>query len=479
MEYEAGSLRPGLPTYTLVDVSKHKTKDTGIWVTYKSGVYDITKYVSSHPGGSKILLAAGGSMEPFWNMYGVHKQPEILKIAEQHRIGNITERPVVDKASSDDPFRNDPVRNPVLIPSSKKPFNAEPPSEMLVDNFLTPNELFYVRNHLPVPDIDVKKYSLEVQGSRKGVAFSFADLQKRFKKKTVAAVVQCAGNRRSEMVKLKSVKGLNWGSSAIGNAEWSGVALNDLLKRSGIDLDTTEKKHLLFEGIDKGPEGAVYGASIPIDLARALKDEIIVAYEMNGTEIPRDHGYPVRVIIPGVLGARQVKWLRKIYLSDEESECHWQRRDYKGFNSSIDWHNVDFDSAVAISQLPVVSAICDPPEGTELEEGADEVTVRGYAWSGGGRGIIRVDVSADGGKTWHNAEIKPNGQSLYRAFAWSFWEMTIPIPEGKKGEMELICKAVDVSYNVQPDSVEGIWNLRGVLNNAWHRVKVTVPPSSG
>ena len=280
------------------------------------------------------------------------------------------------------------------------------------------------------------------------------------------------------MVKLKSVKGLNWEGAAIGNAEWSGVSLNDLLKYSGFDIENTSKKHLLFEGMDKGPEGSVYGASIPIELARMLKDDIIVAYEMNGADIPRDHGYPVRIIIPGVLGARQVKWLNKIYFSDEESECHWQRRDYKGFNSSIDWHNVDFDSAVSISQLPVVSAICDPAEGSELEPGADEVTLRGYAWSGGGRAIIRVDVSADGGKTWHNAEIQPNGQSPFRAYAWSLWEATVPIPEGTKGKVELVCKAVDISYNVQPDSVEGIWNLRGVLNNAWHRVNVHVPTSS-
>lgn len=280
------------------------------------------------------------------------------------------------------------------------------------------------------------------------------------------------------MVNIKSVKGLNWGAAAIGNAEWSGVMLTDLLKLSGIDLDKTNKKHLVFEGMDKGPEGSVYGASLPIELARSLKDEIIIAYEMNKEEIPRDHGYPVRVIIPGVVGARQVKWLNKIYLSDEESECHWQRRDYKGFNSSVDWHNVNFDSSVAIMQLPVVSAICDPPEGAELEEGSEDVTVRGYAWSGGGRGIIRVDVSADGGKTWHVAELQPNGQTPYRTWAWTLWEASVPLPEGHVGLVELICKAVDVSYNVQPDGVEGVWNLRGVLNNAWHRVKVTLPPLS-
>ncbi|XP_076457669.1 sulfite oxidase-like [Babylonia areolata] len=481
VENSYGALRPELPTYTLQDVSKHKTRDTGIWVTYKNAVYDITDYVASHPGGSKILLAAGGSMEPFWNMYGVHKQDSILQIAEQYRIGNITERVGSEVVSGDDPYAKEPVRSPILIPSSRKPFNAEPPSQLLAEKFLTPNDLFYVRNHLPVPTIDPLKYSLAIQGSQRGAVYSLAQLKKQFKKKSVAAVVQCAGNRRSEMVKIKSVKGLNWGMAAIGNAEWSGVVLNDLLKFSGIDLEGTEKKHLVFEGMDRGPEGAVYGASIPIELARALKDEIIVAYEMNGEEIPRDHGYPVRVIIPGVVGARQVKWLNKIYLSDEESECHWQRRDYKGFNSSVDWHNVDFDSSVAIMQLPIISAICDPPEGTELEEGAEEVTLRGYAWSGGGRAVVRVDVSADGGKTWQTADLHPNGQSPYRSWAWSLWEATVPLPQGaaaRGGEVELVCKAVDIAYNVQPDSVEGIWNLRGVLSNAWHRVKVTAPPPS-
>ena len=478
IDSKPGALRPDLPTYSLADVSRHKTKETGIWVTYNNAVYDITDYVASHPGGSKILIAAGGPLEPFWNLYGVHKQPAILEMAEHYRIGNITEKPSSGPTSSNDPYANDPERSPVLIPSSRKPFNAEPPSMLLAEKFLTPNDLFYVRNHLPVPNIDVAKYSLEVQGSQRSAVFSYAQLQKQFKKKSVTAVVQCAGNRRSEMVKIKSVKGLNWGSAAIGNAEWSGVSLSDLLKYSGIDLDGTNKKHLVFEGMDKGPEGSVYGASIPIEMARALKDDIIIAYEMNGEKIPRDHGYPVRVIIPGIVGARQVKWLNKVYLSDEESECHWQRRDYKGFNSSIDWHNVNFDSSEAIMQLPVISAICEPVEGTELEEGAEEVTLRGYAWSGGGRAVIRVDVSADGGKTWHTADIQPNGQSQYKSWAWKLWEATIPIPEGTKGDVQLICKAVDISYNVQPDSVEGIWNLRGVLSNAWHRVTVMVPPSS-
>jgi sulfite oxidase len=185
----------------------------------------------------------------------------------------------------------------------------------------------------------------------------------------------------------------------------------------------------------------------------------------------------VRIIIPGIVGARQVKWLTTIKLSQEESSCHWQQNDYKGFHSSIDWHNVDFKCVPAIMELPVQSAICEPIGETELEEDADEVTVKGYAYSGGGRGIVRVDVSIDGGKTWNAAVLNQPKQPLYKTFAWTFWEATLPIPENHDGKVKIICKAVDTSYNVQPDNVEGIWNLRGVLSNAWHRIQVVVPKS--
>ncbi|XP_071175945.1 sulfite oxidase-like [Mytilus edulis] len=474
-----GGVQPGLPTYTLSDVEKHKTKEKRIWVTYKNGVYDITDYVTSHPGGTKILLAAGGSIEPYWNMYGVHKQGEIVEMLEELRIGNITEKPKEQAFDKNDPYANDPKRHPAIIPASSKPFNGEPPSAILTDNFLTPNDLFYIRNHLPVPDVNLKSYKLDisVQGPGKFTSFSFDDLKRKFHKKSTAVVLQCAGNRRSEMVKIKPVKGLNWGTSAIGNAEWSGPCLDDLLKQAGIDIDQVTQKHILFCGMDKDPAGSPYEASIPIELARLLKRDIIVAYEMNGQEIPRDHGYPVRIIIPGIVGARQVKWLTSIKLSNEESMCHWQQNDYKGFHSSIDWNNVNFKSVPAIMELPVTSAICEPIEGTDLAPDADEVTVKGYAWSGGGRGIVRVDVSIDGGKTWDSATLSPPKQPMYKTFAWTFWEATLPIPKNHKGKVEIICKAADLSYNVQPDSVEGIWNLRGVLSNAWHRVNISIPKS--
>lgn len=477
----AATLEPGiiidnLPTYSLADVRKHKSKDQGIWVTYKNGVYDVTDYVDSHPGGNKILLAAGGDIGPYWNMYGAHKQHEIYEILEGMRIGNILEIPERKASDEKDPYRNDPERHPALIPSSEKPFNAEPPVSLLMQDYLTPNDLFFVRNHLPVPEINVESYRLNIaiEGAGKNKALNLYALKSAFPKKSVVTTVQCAGNRRSDMVQIKPVKGLNWGIAAISTAKWSGASLNDVLKYCGIDIDKVDFDHLQFEGMDTGPDGTTYGASIPVEMARLLKNDIILAYEMNDTDIPRDHGYPVRIIIPGVVGARQVKWLNKIILSKEESSSHWQQRDYKGFNSSIDWHNVDFSKSQAIQYLPVQSAICEPEDGQTLPD-ADEVTVRGYAWSGGGRGIYRVDVSADGGKTWTTADLQPSEQSTYKAWAWVFWEASVPIPEGHNGKIELVCKACDAQYNVQPDSVEGIWNLRGCLSNAWHRINVAVP----
>ncbi|KAH3825782.1 sulfite oxidase-like [Dreissena polymorpha] len=479
--HEPGLVVKGLPTYTLKDVKAHKDPASRVWVTYKNGVYDVTDYVAGHPGGNKILLAAGGDIGPFWDMYAQHKQGEIYEMLEKLRIGNILEVEERKDADKSDPYANDPKRHPALIPSSVKPFNAEPPVSLLIHNYITPNDLFFVRNHLPVPQINIKDFKLDIaiDGSeKKAKSFTVDTLKKVFPKRKITTTLQCAGNRRSEQIKIKPVKGLNWGMAAISTAEWTGATLDDVLKHCGVDIEKVNFAHIQFEGMDRGPDGTSYGASIPMEMARMLKNEIIIAYEMNGVDIPRDHGYPLRVIVPGTVGARQVKWLNKIVLSNEESGSHWQQRDYKGFNASVDWDTVDFKKSHAIQFLPVNSAICEPEEGQTLEKDADEVTLKGYAWSGGGRGIFRVDVSADGGKTWRTADLLEKPESLkqtdYRAWAWVFWEATIPLPENHDGKVELVCKASDSQYNVQPDSVEGVWNLRGCLNNAWHRVHVNV-----
>ncbi|XP_078390695.1 sulfite oxidase, mitochondrial [Cetorhinus maximus] len=467
------------PIYTRQDVAKHKTMADGVWVTYKSGVYDITEFVGLHPGGNKIMLAAGGGVEPFWAMYAVHKQEHVYKMLEEYKIGELSpEDQKLVTSDVNDPYGNEPLRHPVLKVNSLKPFNAEPPLEILSDNYLTPNEIFFKRNHLPVPEVDPNKFRLEIMGEgMKSIQLTLDDLKTKFPKHTITAALQCAGNRRSEMNAVRQVKGLNWGMAAVGNATWRGAKLSDVLKYAGLPEDTNAK-HVQFEGLDKDESGSPYGASISIRKALAKDGDVLLAYEMNGEDLSRDHGFPLRVIVPGVVGARNVKWLSKIIVSKEESKSHWQVNDYKGFSPSVDWDTVDFSTAPAIQELPIQSAITTPCNGDYLSVEDDEVTVKGYAWSGGGQEVIRVDVSLDGGKTWQVAELTGEKQDEGRAWAWKLWQLTVPLPKGQKN-LEIICKAVDNNYNVQPDTVAPIWNLRGVLNNSWSRVKVTIKPSSG
>ncbi|XP_022538148.2 sulfite oxidase, mitochondrial [Astyanax mexicanus] len=474
-----------LPVYTQDEVSKHSSLDEGIWVTYKGSVYDITKFVSMHPGGDKILLAAGRALEPFWALYAVHGQEHVLEILSEYKVGvlRLEDCKKQELSNPADPYSTDPPRHPALVINSSKPFNGEPPPALLTDNYITPSALFFKRNHLPVPQIDPDKYRLQIEGLPGGaVSLSLEDLKTRFPKHTVTATLQCAGNRRSDMNKVKQVKGLNWGVAAISNATWSGASLRDVLCHYGFGPEVAAKaQHVQFEGLDRDVTGTSYGASIPLNKAVSEEGDVLLAYEMNGEDLPQDHGYPVRVVVPGVVGARNVKWLGKIVVSEEESQSHWQQNDYKGFSPSIDWDTVDYKSAPAIQELPVQSAITQPAEGAVVDRDMEEVTVKGYAWSGGGREVVRVDVSLDGGKTWHVAELQSGKKGQQpapppppgRAWAWKLWEITIPLPEGAQ-ELELVCKAVDSSYNSQPDSMAPIWNLRGVLSNAWHRVKVNV-----
>lgn len=380
-----------------------------------------------------------------------------------------------------DPYASDPERHPALRINNLKPFNAEPPPEILSDSFITPSAFFFKRNHLPVPQVDASSYELHVEGLPGGVLkLSLEDLKTRFPKHTVTATLQCAGNRRSEMNKVKQVKGLNWGIAAISTATWSGATLKDVLLAAGYTPDVAKwANHVQFEGLDKDVTGTTYGASIPLNKAVYTEGDVLLAYEMNGEALPADHGFPVRVIVPGTVGARNVKWLGKIIVSGEESSSHWQQNDYKGFNPGTDWDTVDFKSAPAIQELPIQSAITTPADGAVVNRSLEEVTVKGYAWSGGGREVVRVDVSLDGGKTWQVAQLRSSekGQSpsppLARAWAWKLWELTAPLPP-KGQELEIVCKAVDNSYNMQPDTVPPIWNLRGVLSNAWHRVTVKI-----
>ncbi|KAM9252145.1 sulfite oxidase, mitochondrial [Cariama cristata] len=464
---------PRYPLYTREEVGRHRSPQDRVWVTHGTEVFDVTDFVELHPGGAdKLLLAAGGALEPFWALYAVHNQPHVLELLQEYKVGELRpeEAPLAPDATQD-PFAGDPPRHPGLRVNSQKPFNAEPPAELLTERFLTPNELFFTRNHLPVPAVDPGLYRLRVEGpGGRALSLSLSELRSRFPKHEVTATLQCAGNRRTEMSRVRPVKGLAWDIGAISTARWGGARLRDVLLHAGFEEEREGEWHVCFEGLDTDVGGAPYGASIPYGRAINPAADVLLAYEMNGKELPRDHGFPVRVVVPGVVGARSVKWLQRVAVSPAESPSHWQQNDYKGFSPCVDWDTVDYTAAPAIQELPVQSAITHPRPGAAVPAG--ELTVKGYAWSGGGREVVRVDVSLDGGRTWQVAQLAGERPVPGRAWAWALWELQAPVMAG--AELEIVCKAVDGSYNVQPDTVAPIWNLRGVLSNAWHRVHVTV-----
>ncbi|KAI9915808.1 hypothetical protein PsorP6_007201 [Peronosclerospora sorghi] len=514
--FRVGEVRSDLPVYTFKEVQDHTgANPRGTWVVYKHGVYDITKFIASHPGGRKILLAAGNSIQPFWQLYAAHNNADVHKMLETMRIGNLRNEDVEmlealrKESDGDGPYSRDPPRHPALKINSRMPFNAEPPPELLMESFITPNELFFVRNHLPVPQVDAENFRLKISGigiqKDQPVEFTVEELKTKFRHHTITTTIQCAGNRRAEMSRVKQVHGLSWDTTALSTAKWTGVLLSDVLASIGVtDTDLRNGhcecgvgenmdvcgdcnaviQHVQFEGLDTDAEGHCYGASIPISTALSPRKDVLLAFKMNGETIPRDHGFPLRAIVPGTVGARNVKFLHRIVLSSEESPSFWQQRDYKGFPPNVDYSHDDFwkFAGDSIQELPVQSAIMMPKNNSvhfvDDATRSSIVTVKGYAWSGGGRNILRVDVSVDGGKTWSQAELHASGkrQQYNRAWAWTPWELDVEVPPGTK-TLHIICKAVDTSYNVQPDTIPPIWNLRGMLNNAWHHVYVSVEES--
>jgi sulfite oxidase len=220
-----------------------------------------------------------------------------------------------------------------------------------------------------------------------------------------------------------------------------------------LGLDETERLGKRFQ----------YGASIP--LTKALGNEVILAYEMNGEALTPLHGAPLRVVVPGYIGARSVKWLERITVQDEPSQNYFQRRAYRLFSPQTDANNVIWEEGLILGEMNVSSVICSHEENNKVEAGL--VTVEGYALTGGNRHVVRVDVSGDGGKTWTQAELTNELQAM----SWRLWKADLPL---NAGEHQLIARAVDSSANSQPQDISQVWNFKGYMNNAWHRVNVIV-----
>ncbi|CCG83483.1 Putative uncharacterized protein [Taphrina deformans PYCC 5710] len=470
----------GTKTFRLDDVRSHGPDHKNVWVTRGTSVYDITEWIPAHPGGNVILNAAGGSIDAFWEIFTIHLKPEVTDILESYKIGEIDARDLVDgkvpSVAITDPFQAEPDRDRRLIVHSRKPRNAETPAEGL-KSFITTPELFYVRNHLWVPhlsDSERTNYNLVLEtldGEEKKFSLEALD---QLEQRTITATLQCSGNRRSHMNSSSPpVSGLPWASGAISTATFTGPLLSDVLKQVGVSSETKNISELHLQAV--GLEG--YGASIPLYKALDPRGDVILATMMNGYPIPRDHGSPLRLIVPGVVAARSVKFVSKLVVSDEESHSQWQRRDYKSFGPNETQQSADWDSAPAIQETPVNSAITNIEERYVVKgegiDGHDYVVVSGYAFAGGGRDIARVDISVDGGKSWKQAKMLPDNAQGSQRWAWKRWRHEVGRAEIEAGG-ELVVKAVDIGYNVQPEQHGGIHNFRGNLANAWHRVKYPV-----
>ncbi|URE32101.1 Mo-co oxidoreductase dimerization domain [Musa troglodytarum] len=376
-------------------------------------------------------------------------------------------------------YSEEPPRHPSLKVNSKEPFNAEPHRAALL-SYITPIDFFYKRNHGPIPVVDdIERYNVSIGGLvEKPLEISMFEIR-RLPKYNVVATLQCAGNRRTEMSKARTVKGVGWDVSAIGNAIWGGAKLADVLELVGISKHSSFSalggKHVEFVSIDKCKEenGGPYKASISLRQAANPEADVLLAYEMNGEILNRDHGYPLRVIVPGVIGARSVKWLDHINIIEEECQGFFMQKDYKMFPPSVNWDNINWMTRKAQMDFPVQCAICSLEDVDVVNQ--VKATIAGYAVSGGGRGIERVDISVDGGKTWLEAERYQRRNAPYQSddmnndkWAWVLFKATVDTPENAV----IIAKAVDAAANVQPEKVDAIWNLRGILNTSWHKVRV-------
>jgi hydroxyacylglutathione hydrolase len=359
------------------------------------------------------------------------------------------------------------AKHPALVVWSEEPLNAETPLDLLSETEITPNNLFFVRSHGPIPEVDPTDYRLTVRGLvGQSLTLSLQDLRQRFEHVALDAVLSCAGNRRSELAAIAPIPGqAPWGAGATGNARWEGVRLRDVLQAAGIETGAT---HVAITGLDRcTEEGELipFGGSIP--LTKALAPEVLLADQMNGNKLPPAHGYPLRMIVPGYIGARSVKWLATITVQSEPSTNYFQARTYRLYPSRVRSETTP-EQGFSLGETPVNSVICQPREGAVLT--GPHVLARGYALTGGTREIERVEVSLDRGATFITARFLGDSH----AGAWRQWEAELELGPGP---YELAVRAWDSAASTQPERAEGIWNLKGYINNSWHRVRFTVASS--
>eukprot|EP00325_Prymnesiales_sp_UTEX-LB-985_P002555 CAMPEP_0174696862 /NCGR_PEP_ID=MMETSP1094-20130205/2894_1 /TAXON_ID=156173 /ORGANISM="Chrysochromulina brevifilum, Strain UTEX LB 985" /LENGTH=836 /DNA_ID=CAMNT_0015893729 /DNA_START=39 /DNA_END=2549 /DNA_ORIENTATION=- len=373
-------------------------------------------------------------------------------------------------------------RHPDLVRlTGKHPFNVEPPLPALMEHgFITPAALHYVRNHGAVPKIEWGEHKLSVSGLvDKPTTFTMNDLLAMPSRELPVTLV-CAGNRRKEQNLTAQTIGFNWGAAGVSTSVWKGVPLRDVLIRCGIKQPGEGgANHVCFVGVEKMPKGR-YGTSINYFTAMDPACDVMLAYEQNGEPLRPDHGFPLRLIIPGYIGGRMIKWLNEITVSSEESDNFFHFNDNRVLPEHVTaeianaegwWYKPDY----IINELSINSAVAFPGhlEQVKLDKPNKTYAIKGYCYSGGGRKVIRVEVSIDGGKTWTLSKLNhPEEPTEYgRYWCWCFWELEVPLSDlWTCDTAEILVRGWDSAMNRQPENLT--WNVMGMMNNCYFRVKV-------
>lgn len=353
-----------------------------------------------------------------------------------------------------------------MIVLNDRPINAETPPHLL-DPELTPNELFFVRNNgLPPVNVDVDNWTLTIEGesAKTNKTYSLKELKSKFKEYTYRLTLECGGNGRKEF--NPPAKGNQWGLGAVGCAEWTGVRLKDVLEDVGVKSDAVyigyygEDMHLSG---DPGKEPISRG----VPISKAMQDESLIAWAMNGKTIPELNGYPLRLVFGGWPASCSGKWLSKIVVRNKVHDgTKMKGQAYRvPCNPVAPGAKVADEDMCIIESMPVKSIITFPKTGAMISL-SDSLPIRGHAWAGDNE-VSRVEYSIDFGATWNTCILsKPKNR-----YDWQQYSAKIKFP--KKGYYEVWARATDSENNSQPMLLPG-WNPKGYLNNACHRIAVKV-----
>jgi len=341
-----------------------------------------------------------------------------------------------------------------------RPINAETPPEFL-DDVITPTSRHFVRNNgIPPTDVDAATWTLTIDGFVDNpMTLSIADLRKQFDVVTMALTLECGGNGRGFF--NPPAKGNQWTYGAVACAKWTGVRLKDVLEKAGVQSNVVYTAHYGADGHLSGdPDKLPISRGVPI--AKAMTDNILIAFEMNGAPLHPLNGAPLRLVVPGWPASTAQKWLKRIELRDIVHDGpKMTGTAYRVPNRPVaPGEDVDKKDFVIMERMPVKSLVTYPANGADVGMKTD---VRGHAWSGD-RTVNKLEISLDFGTSWQTADLdKPVNSG-----AWQNWRATVSFPQA--GYYEVWARATDSEGAMQPFAIN--WNPKGYLNNTMHRVGV-------